>query len=54
MGKTATFCIGTLGRIDTDLNEIQGCVLVHTRELLQVDTVFRNIGKYTDLRFNCQ
>ena len=53
MGKTATFCIGTLGRIDTDLNEIQGCVLVHTRELaLQVDTVFRNIGKYTDLRFN--
>ena len=28
-------------------------VLVHTRELaLQVDTVFRHIGKYTDLRIN--
>jgi translation initiation factor 4A len=53
MGKTATFCIGTLGLIDPQLNEIQACVLVHTRELaLQVDTVFRYIGKYTDLRIN--
>ena len=53
MGKTATFCIGTLGLIDSQLNEIQACVLVHTRELaLQVDTVFRYIGKYTDLRIN--
>ena len=53
MGKTATFCIGTLGLIDPQLNEIQSCVLVHTRELaLQVDTVFRYIGKYTDLRIN--
>ena len=53
MGKTATFCIGTLGLIDQQLNEIQACVLVHTRELaLQVDTVFRHIGKFTDLRIN--
>lgn len=53
MGKTATFCIGTLGLVDPQLNEIQACVLVHTRELaLQVDTVFRYIGKYTDLRIN--
>ena len=53
MGKTATFCIGTLELIDQQLNEIQACVLVHTRELaLQVDTVFRHIGKFTDLRIN--
>lgn len=53
MGKTATFCIGTLGLIDSTLDEIQACVLVHTREMaLQIDTVFRHIGKYTDFRFN--
>jgi translation initiation factor 4A len=53
MGKTATFCIGTLGLVDQQLNEIQACVLVHTRELaLQIDTVFRHIGKFTDLRIN--
>lgn len=53
MGKTATFCIGTLGLIDATLDEIQACVLVHTREMaLQIDTVFRHIGKYTDFRFN--
>lgn len=53
MGKTATFCIGTLGLINSELNEIQACVLVHTREMaLQIDAVFRHIGKYTDFRFN--
>lgn len=53
MGKTATFCIGTLGRIKEEVNETQAVVLVHTRELaLQVDTVFRQIGRYTKIRFN--
>jgi translation initiation factor 4A len=50
-GKTATFCIGTLGRIDFTKNEIQAIVLAHTLELAQqIEHVFSNIGKYTDLR----
>ena len=50
-GKTATFCIGTLGRIDFTKNEIQAIVLAHTLELAQqIEHVFTNIGKYTDLR----
>lgn len=52
-GKTATFCIGTLGIIKPKENSIQSLVLAHTRELaLQIDTVFRQIGKHTDIRFN--
>ena len=50
-GKTATFCIGTLGRIDFEKNEVQAIVLAHTLELSQqIEHVFKNIGKYTDLR----
>jgi translation initiation factor 4A len=50
-GKTATFCIGTLGRIDFTKNEVQAIVLAHTLELAQqIEHVFSNIGKYTDLR----
>ena len=50
-GKTATFCIGTLGRIDFTKNETQAIVLAHTLELAQqIEHVFTNIGKYTDLR----
>ena len=50
-GKTATFCIGTLGRIDFTKNEVQAIVLAHTLELAQqIEHVFTNIGKYTDLR----
>ena len=50
-GKTATFCIGTLGRIDFTKNETQAVVLAHTLELAQqIEHVFTNIGKYTDLR----
>lgn len=53
MGKTATFCIGTLGNINQDDISTQTIILVHTRELaLQVDTVFRQIGKYTNIKFN--
>jgi translation initiation factor 4A len=52
-GKTATFCIGTLGIINPDENNIQALILVHTRELaLQIHTVFKEIGKYTNIRFN--
>ena len=50
-GKTATFCIGTLGNLDFTKNEIQAIVIGHTMELAQqIEHVFSNIGKYTDLR----
>ena len=50
-GKTATFCIGTLGNIDFTKNETQAIVLAHTMELAQqIEHVFSNIGSYTDLR----
>ena len=50
-GKTATFCIGTLGNIDFTKNEIQAIVIGHTMELAQqIEHVFKNIGKYVDLR----
>jgi len=50
-GKTATFCIGTLGNIDYSKNEIQAIVLGHTMELAQqIEIVFTNIGKYLDVR----
>jgi translation initiation factor 4A len=53
MGKTATFCIGILGRLDTSANKTQAIVLAHTRELAsQIDMVFRQLGSYTDTRFN--
>lgn len=52
-GKTATFCIGSLLNVDESLNTTQILVLVHTRELaMQVDNVFRQIGKYTKINFN--
>jgi len=50
-GKTATFCIGTLGNIDFTKNETQAIILGHTMELAQqIEHVFTNIGSYTDLR----
>ena len=50
-GKTATFCIGTLGNIDFTKNETQAIVLAHTMELAQqIEHVFKNIGSYIDLR----
>ena len=50
-GKTATFCIGTLGNIDVTKNETQAIILAHTMELAQqIEHVFSNIGKYLDVR----
>ena len=50
-GKTATFCIGTLGNIDFTKNETQAIVLAHTMELAQqIEHVFANIGKYIEVR----
>ena len=50
-GKTATFCIGTLGNIDFTKNETQAIVIAHTMELAQqIEHVFTNIGKYVEVR----
>ena len=50
-GKTATFCIGTLGNIDFTKNETQAIIVAHTMELAQqIEHVFANIGKYIDVR----
>lgn len=51
MGKTATFCIGALGRVDMSLNQIQTIILAHTLELaMQIEFVFKNIGRYLNVR----
>lgn len=52
MGKTATFCIGMLQRLDEKVNKTQAIVLAHTRELaFQIDTVIRSIGRYTKMKY---
>ena len=46
-GKTATFCIGSLAKIDYDLNETQILILCPTRELAsQILDVHSNIGTF--------
>jgi len=48
-GKTASFIIPALEKIDTTKNEIQVLILVPTRELaLQTSQVCKEIGKYLD------
>jgi len=52
-GKTATFTLGVLGRINVAENKTQALILAHTRELaLQINNVFRQIGNYMDIVFN--
>ena len=52
-GKTATFTLGVLGRINVAENKTQALVLAHTRELaLQINNVFRQIGSYMDIVYN--
>jgi translation initiation factor 4A len=46
-GKTGTFCIGSLQRVDPTLKDTQILVLVPTRELSQqIQKVAQNIGSY--------
>ena len=46
-GKTATFCIGAMTRINPAVKKIQVLVLVHTRELAQqIKTVATALGDY--------
>lgn len=52
-GKTATFSIGMLNRIDENQHQTQGLVLAHTRELaLQIYTVMRGLSQYMDVSYN--
>jgi len=52
-GKTATFSIGLLERIDETRHETQAVVLAHTRELaLQIEGVIKNISKYMNIDVN--
>jgi translation initiation factor 4A len=46
-GKTATFCIGSMCRIDPAIKRLQVLVMVHTRELAQqIKTVASALGEY--------
>ena len=50
-GKTGTFVIGGLSRIDPELNEVQMVVISPTRELAdQTATVAKGIGSYAKIR----
>ena len=52
-GKTATFSIGVLERIEETLDETQSIILAHTRELaLQIETVIQKLTKYMDVTLN--
>ena len=52
-GKTATFCIGLLERIDDTKNKTQAVVLAHTRELaLQIESVCKNLSQYMNISIN--
>jgi len=54
-GKTATFAVGMLQQIDVDKNEVQGLILVPTRELArQVDKVVSSLGVHMKVKtFAC-
>lgn len=52
-GKTATFGIGILNLIDYEMNNIQGLILVHTRELaIQIYNVIKSLGNYLKIKIN--
>ena len=52
-GKTATFIIGLLQRIDTDLKETQCIIVSNTRELAdQTYKVFKALSIYTNITCN--
>ena len=52
-GKTATFSIGVLERIDEKKKETQAVILAHTRELaLQIESVIKNLSQYMNISIN--
>jgi translation initiation factor 4A len=49
-GKTATFTIGVLQRIDESINQTQAIILAHTRELAQqIKTVVTHLSSYLNI-----
>ncbi|KAJ6246651.1 eukaryotic initiation factor 4a-ii [Anaeramoeba flamelloides] len=53
-GKTATFAIGTLERIDPKLNRTQALILSPTRELAkQTMDVVENLGEFLGIKVHC-
>jgi superfamily II DNA/RNA helicase len=52
-GKTATFIIGLLQRVDVSLNKTQCIIISNTRELAdQTNKVFNQLAKYTGITSN--
>ena len=52
LGKTGTFSISMLQKIDEKVGTIQGIIILNTRELAdQVYNVIRSIGDYMDVNF---
>ena len=52
-GKTATFSIGLLHRIDENKKETQAIILAHTRELaLQIESVIKKLSDYMNVSIN--
>ena len=50
-GKTASFVLGMLSRIDFNLNETQVLCLAPTRELArQIEEIIQSIGKFTNVK----
>jgi len=53
-GKTGTFVIGSLCRVDPGLNQVQVLVIAPVRELAQqIESVARGIGSYLPLNVHC-
>ena len=49
-GKTATFCIGAMTRVDAALKKPQVLIIVHTRELAQqIKSVATSLGEYAGI-----
>jgi translation initiation factor 4A len=52
-GKTATFIIGLLQRINQEVEETQSIIISNTRELaVQTHSVFTQLSKYTSIKCN--
>jgi len=50
-GKTGTFCIGALEKIDTNINNVQVIILSHTKELArQTYNVFNSLGTFLNIK----
>ncbi len=53
-GKTATFSIGILNRIDTNSRECQALILSPTRELaIQSESVVKTLGAFMSVKAHC-